>query len=155
MKTILLSFAVLLSAPACSKKDGDGGSSGAATATKLPKLGLQIDVPDEAIVGDAMMAEGNSINSAALGAMQVEIYKTPQTLDEAKADAKDFNPKNLKGDALPDGWTLTYDNTGSMGANYFTTVRRDIGGKTYKCWTTSDKKERADAVLAACKSLRK
>jgi hypothetical protein len=147
-------------AAACGKKD-DGGSSSAkatekAAATKLPALGLQLDVPGETVTVDkAMMGEGNSIAGDAVGAMQVETFKDPQTLDQAKDDAKMFTPKNLKGDALADGWALTFDNKGSMGANFFVTVRRDLAGKTYKCWATVDSKERGEAVLAACKTLRK
>jgi hypothetical protein len=160
MKHLVLS--VLVFAAACGKKSDDGGSSSAKTtdkaaATKLPKLGLQIDVPGETVnVSDPIMADvGNSITGDATGAMQVEIFKTPQTLDEAKEDAKMYSPKHVKADALADGWALSFSNKGSMGENFWVTVRRDIGGKTYKCWATVDTKERGDAVLAACKTLRK
>jgi len=161
MKHLAIVVSTFVFAAACGKKSDDGGSSSAkatekAAATKLPKVGLQIDVPGEATVGDPIMADvGNSINSADLGAMQVEIFKTPQTLDEAKEDAKMYSPKSVKADALADGWALSFNNKGSMGENYFVTVRRDIAGKTYKCWATVDTKERGDAVLAACKTLRK
>jgi hypothetical protein len=153
ISTVLM-VAVLFGA-ACKKNDDGGSGKGAAKASEgAGPTKLQLDVPGEVNVGDAVMAEGNSIQGAAVGAMQVENYKKPQTLDEAKEDAGMFNPKNLKAEKLPDGWLLTYDNIGSMGANYFVTVRRDLGGKPYKCWVTTGEKSQADAVLAACKSLR-
>ena len=65
-----------------------------------------------------------------------------------------FTPKNLKTETLPDGWVVTFDNKGSMGANFFVNVRRDIGGKSYKCSTTGSNADQEKAVLAACKSLR-
>jgi hypothetical protein len=146
---------------ACKKKDDSGSGKaaktaegGKAAATKLPKLGLQIDVPGEVNVADAIMGEGNMIQGASVGAMQVEIFKEPQTIDQAKEDAEAFTPKNEKAETLPDGWALSYENTGSMGKNYFVTVRRDLGGKTYKCWVTTGDASQGAAVLSACKTLR-
>jgi hypothetical protein len=100
------------------------------------------------------MGEGNMLQGAGVGAMQVEIAQKPQTLDEAKSDADIYSPKNLKSEALPDGWTMTFENTGSMGKNYFVEVRRDLAGKTYMCSSTGGDAKQASAVLAACKTLR-
>ena len=161
MIRISLAFALVasLSATGCSKKkEGEGGGGGGdkPAALKLPKAdNLTIDVPGEATVGDGIMGDGNLIQGGAVGALMVEPDKKPQTLDEAKEDAKMYSPKNVKGDALPDGWTLTYDNTGGAGANFFVQVRRDIGGKTYKCSTTTGDADQAKGALAACKTLRK
>lgn len=146
---------------ACKDKGKDGGGSAAkssekAAATKLPKVdNLSIDVPGEVTVSDGIMGDGNMLQGEDVGAFQVEPFKTPQTADEAKADADMYTPKNLKVETLADGWAMTFENTGSMGTNYWVTVRRDIGGKPYKCSSTQDQKERAAAVLAACKSLKK
>jgi hypothetical protein len=146
------------------KKDDKGGAapSGKATEskaapagpTKLPKLGLSIDVPGKVDVGDAIMGEGHMLQGAGVGALTVEIAAKPQTLDEAKSDAEMYSPKNLEDETLADGWALTFDNTGSMGKNFFVQVRRDIGGKTYTCSTTGSDAGQAAAVLAACKTLR-
>ena len=144
----------------CKKKEDGGSSAGKATEaksagpTKLPKLGLSVDVPGKVEVGDAIMGEGHMLQGAGIGAMTVEITAKPQTLEEAKSDADLYTPKNLKDEKLADGWTLTFDNTGSMGKNYFVQVRRDIGGKTYNCSTTGADPNQANAVLAACKTLR-
>lgn len=146
---------------ACKKKD-EGGSASGKTAeaakpagpTKLPKLGLRIDAPGAVEVGDAIMGEGHMLRGSGIGAMQVEIAKTPQTLDEAKSDADMYSPKNLAAEPLADGWALTFENKGGAGTNYWVTVRRDIGGKTYNCTTTGGDAGQAAAVLAACKSLR-
>jgi hypothetical protein len=146
---------------ACKKKDEGSSSSGKTTEaakpagpTKLPKLGLQIDVPGKVEVGDAIMGEGQMLQGPGIGAMQIEIAKTPQTLDEAKSDADLYSPKNLKDETLADGWALTFENKGGAGTNYWVSVRRDIGGKTYNCTTTGVDPGQAAAVLAACKTLR-
>ena len=160
MKQLTLLVMSLAFVGACSKKDGDGASSSKAAeakpaAVKLDKLGVQLDISGDSSVSDGLGANAQMITGEAIGAMQVEATDKPQTIDEAKSDAAMYSPKNLKADALADGWAVTYDNKGSMGANYFVTVRRDIGGKTYNCTTTGSKPEQATAVLAACKSLRK
>lgn len=158
---LFLAVASLATTTACKKKDGDGGSAGKsaesakAGPTKLPKLGLSIDVPGEVTLGDAVMGDGHMLTGEDVGAMQVEVAEKPQTLDEAKSDADMYSPKNLKADKLADGWAISFDNTGSAGANYFVEVQREIGGKTYKCSTTQGDKDRAAAVLAACKTLKK
>ena len=143
---------ILFAVAACgSSKAAESQKAG---PTKLPKLGLSIDVPGEVRVDDAIMGEGNMVQGEKVGAMQVETMKTPKSLDEEKSDADAFSPKNLKTETLPDGWVITFDNKGSMGANYFVTVRRDIAGKSYKCWATGGDADQAKAVLAACKTLR-
>jgi hypothetical protein len=143
----------------CKKKDEGGSPAGKATEakagpTKLPKLGLSIDVPGKVEVGDAIMGEGHMLMGPGVGAMTIEITAKPQTIDEAKSDADLYTPKNLKDEQLADGWALTFDNTGSMGKNFFVQVRRDINGKTYNCSTTGSDASQAAAVLAACKTLR-
>jgi hypothetical protein len=150
---------LVLLASGCGKKDGDskGGAAKAsegAAAQKLPKLGLQIAVDGDVTFGDAIMGEGDLVTGSSVGALQIETWKKPQTLAEAKDDASAFTPKNLKADTLPDGWALSYDNTGSMGANFFVTVRRDLGGKTYKCSTTVSEADQQKGALEACKSLK-
>src|SRR4051812_48474224 len=144
--------------PACSKKsDGATGSSKTAEKagpTKLPKLGLQIDVPGNVTVGDAIMGEGHMLEGESIGAMQIEVADSKKSIDDAKSDADLYSPKDLKADTLADGWALAYSNTGSMGKNFFIDVQRDIGGKTYHCSTTGSEQKQADTVLAACKTLR-
>jgi hypothetical protein len=161
MTRISVLFVAVALVTACKKKEEAGSSpsekpTAAAKAgpTKLPKLGLSIDVPGKVEVGDAIMGEGHMLQGSGIGAMTVEIADKPQTLDEAKSDADMYSPKNLKEEKLADGWALTFDNTGSMGKNYFVQVRRDLGGKTYSCSTTGGDAAQAAAVLAACKTLR-
>jgi hypothetical protein len=155
----ILFIAVALFA-GCKKKEEGGAAAGKATEaksagpTKLPKLGLSIDAPGKVDVGDAIMGEGHMLTGAGVGAMTVEITAKPQTLEEAKSDAELYSPKNTKEEKLADGWVLTFENTGSMGKNFFVQVRRDIGGKTYNCSTTGGDANQAAAVLTACKTLR-
>ncbi|HEX5059251.1 MAG TPA: hypothetical protein VFV99_07820, partial [Kofleriaceae bacterium] len=113
-----------------------------------------IEVPGSVEVGDAIMGEGHMLQGSGIGAMQIEVAEKPKTLDDAKSDADMYSPKNLKDEKLADGWTLTFDNTGSMGKNFFVEVRRDINGKTYKCSTTTGDAKQAAGALAACKTLR-
>ena len=142
-------------------KGGDGGTSGAKAteggkpaAVKLAKLGLQVDIAGEANVGDGIGDGSVMIQGGAVGALQVEAAKAPQTLEDAKSDASMFNGKNVKEEKLADGWLLTYDNSGSAGANFFVASSRTIGGKNYKCSTTVSDASQQAAAAAACKSLR-
>jgi hypothetical protein len=111
-------------------------------------------VPGSVELSDAIGGEGHMLMGEGIGAMSVTIEKEAKTLEAAKSDAEMYSPKNLKEEKLADGWTLTFENTGSMGKNYFVQVRRQIDGKEYDCSTTSPD-ERAQKVLAACKTLRK
>ncbi len=167
IRASLVCLALSLVVAGCSKKeDGAAASSASSSAkptesakpagpTKLPKLGLSIDVPGSVDVGDAVMGEGHMLQGASIGAMQIEVAEKKKSIDDAKSDAEMYSPKDLKADALPDGYALTYSNTGSMGKNFFVDVQRDIGGKTYHCSTTGSDAGQQQAVLAACKSLRK
>ncbi len=88
--------------------------------------------------------------STDIGAMTVELAKTPQSMDEGQTDAKDFGPKNLGADKLAAGYVVQR----SAGANFFVTARRDLGGKSYKCSTTTNSANRQATVVSACKPLR-
>jgi hypothetical protein len=163
MRHISIVFVALAAlAISCSKKDsGDKGGTagdkggGAPAAVKLPKLGLTLDAPGAVKTEDAMMGEGHMLTGSGVGAMTVETAKAPQTLDEAKEDAKMYSPANVKAETLPDGWAMSFENKGGAGTNYWVDVRRTIDGKNYKCSTTGSDAGQAAAVLAACKSLRK
>jgi hypothetical protein len=160
MTRISILFIAVALLGGCKKKEDGATAAGKTTEaksagpTKLPKLGLSIDAPGKVEVGDAIMGEGHMLMGAGVGAMTVEIASKPQTLEEAKSDAELYSPKNQKEEKLADGWLLTFENTGSMGKNYFVQMRRDIGGKTYSCSTTGGDAQQAAAVVAACKTLR-
>jgi hypothetical protein len=168
MKTFSILFiSAVLATVGCKGKD-DGGTAASKTADKgadkaaaggpikLAKLGgLQIDVAGGAEVGDGVGGDGVMLTATSIGALSIDLKKTAQTIDDAKSDANMYTPKNLKADALPDGWAVTYDNTGTAGANFFALVQRTIDGKVYLCQTTTDSAERAQSALAACKTLRK
>ena len=156
--TILLLASSLL--VACSKSDSGKGGSAAKTAegaaVKLGKVPLQATiVGDDINVGDGIGAHSVMVSGGDIGAMEVELAdKKLEMNDEAKEVTSLYSAKNVKTEKLADGWVLTFDNTGSAGANYFVESYRDIGGKTYKCASTLGKPEQALAVVAACKSLR-
>ena len=152
--SLLLIALTFAAGPACKGKEGGGKAAESKGPTKLPKLGLEVDAPGGPEVGDAIMGQGHLLQGSGIGAMTVEVAGKPQTMEEAKSDADMYSPKNLKTEKLADGWLVTYDNKGSMGANYFVQVQREIAGKTYKCSTTGSDAGQAAAVVAACKSLR-
>ncbi|HTR51123.1 MAG TPA: hypothetical protein VMJ10_10490 [Kofleriaceae bacterium] len=156
-------LAVLVFASAgCGGKKDDGAPSasgktaekaGGSTSTKLDQLGgLTIDFAGsvgKAIGGDGVMIQGDN------GIVTIEEVKAPKKVEDAKSDADMYSPKNYKEEKLADGYALTYENSGSMGANYFVDVQRTIAGKTYHCSTTGNSADQQQAVLAACKSLKK
>lgn len=132
----------------------DGGAAAAGGPVDLSKLGLKADVPAGTNVGDAIVGEGVMVQGPDLVAtVELASDTRPKTEEDAKKDADMYTPKNLVTEKLEDGWAMTFDNEGGMGANYFVQVRRDIGGKTYWCETTASKPEQQAAALAFCKSL--
>lgn len=152
IKHVAMALTLAITVAGCGgKKDdkGGGGGGGKTKAYKFTTLGITADLPSDVDTSSESMLTGSSI-----GAMSIDVKSTKQTLDEAKAEAQDYSPQNVKGEALPDGWVLTFDNKGEMGASFFLQVQRDIGGKTYNCSTTQPNGDRIGAVLAVCKSLR-
>jgi hypothetical protein len=137
----------------CTAKPGDPSAAPPENTgpTKLDQLeGLTVDfVGGVDKVMDEFMIKGPK------GALFVEAVTTPQRLAEAKSDADAHDPHNYKQDKLPDGYAITYDNAGTMGANYFVEVQRKIGGKVYHCSTIGKSSDEQQAVLAACKTMRR
>jgi len=156
--TLSLSLALSLAA-GCGKGDKAGGSSGKpAGPTLMPKIGLSIDLPgakDEIMVSDGMGEKSQMLNTVPTGGIMVDLEEAQPTVETVKSDAEMFTPKNLKDEKLADGFAVTFDNKGSMGANYFVEVHRTVDGKNVKCSGTSDSPAKAQAALAACKTIHK
>ncbi len=142
-------------------KTGDttGGAAKAAKAetklTKLKNLEVKAALPKGSIQSNAIGGKGVMLMGAAPVSITEAGKNDPKTLDAAKKDAADFKPTNIKTEKLSDGWLLTYDNKGSMGANYFLKMGRTIGGKDYVCSATASKPEQRVAGIKVCKSLTK
>jgi hypothetical protein len=146
---------VLLVAASCKNKEGAPAASDdnkPAAPAKLAKFGLTIEAGGE--VSDGIGGDGYMIGTPS-GAVVLVTAGKPHTLDEAKSDASMYNAKNLKAESLPDGWALTFDNTGPAGASFFVQVGRTLDGKPYRCETTAASAAQSAAVLAACKTLKK
>ena len=62
--------------------------------------------------------------------------------------------ENLKTEKLADGWLVSSENTGSLGRNYWLTMRREIGGKGYMCETMQSNEGQRQAAIAICKGLK-
>jgi hypothetical protein len=161
----LLGFLALSTGCDSSANANPTGSSAAPAATskaagplviQIPKLGLKGSAPGETetpIIGDG---EPVLIAAAFFTVSVAEAKATdPKTLKDAQKAAEMFTPKNVKTETLPDGWLLTYENTGSAGANYFVSTRREIGGKAFLCDTMQSTPEQQAKAIAFCKSLSK
>lgn len=163
MKLVSLSLVLALSAAACGKSDSESksgaaksaeGASAASETVTLTQVGLKANLPAGANVSDGIGGDGVMIQAADVVVSIVATNDlTTVTLAEAREDADMYSPQNLADEALPDGWVLTFDNKGGMGANYFLKVYREIGGKGYLCDTTASKTSQRDRALAICKSL--
>jgi hypothetical protein len=170
MRTLSLALVLSFALAACSSStpsgapDGKAAAPGAAAPEKaaagrviqLTKLGLKgtaVGETEEPMIGtgDPMMISGATFTLNVSEAKATD----PKTLKDEEAIAKGFNGKNIKSETLPDGWLMTYQNTGSMGENYFVSIRRTIGGKAYLCETTQNTPEQEKASVAFCKSLSK
>lgn len=134
----------------------DKGASGKVGATKLEKLGLSIDVPGEVMVNDGIGKKDVMLMGEKLGGMSVGEASgfVAKTLKAAKSESQIFKPKNMQGEQTADGYWLTFENTGSLGTNYWVKTLKKVNGKSYECSATTDTAEKANAVLAACKTLR-
>jgi hypothetical protein len=121
----------------------------------LGDLGLKADLPPGASVGEGI-GGGVMVTGVAGAAMTVAVASdmNPATLEDAQKEIEMYTPANVKTETLADGWALTFENSGSAGANYWVMVRREIGGQAYRCETTASTTEQQQAVLAACKSLK-
>lgn len=168
MRAIALVLVSSLSLVACSSGSSSGGSdakggpsgapaaAGAGKVVQITKLGLKGTAAGE--TEQPMLGDGDPVMVMAAGfTLNVSEAKAtdPKTLKDAEAIAKGFNAKNSKTETLPDGWLMTYQNTGSMGENYFVSVRREIGGKGYLCETMQSTPDQQKASVAFCKSLSK
>lgn len=170
---ILLSIALMLACGGEPKANKSGDESQASAADKtgknheaqakaadrsieLEKFGLKVDVPAGVRASDAVVGEGMMIKGPGL-VLTVEISTdaTPKTLGDAKQEADIYTPQNIQEETLEDGWTLTFENKGGMGTNYWVQSRREIDGTSYWCSTTAAQVEQQAHALAACKSLRK
>jgi hypothetical protein len=146
-------------APGSSAAPGGKGAEAKAGGPKvinIPKLGLKGSAPgetEEPIIGDG---EPILIAASKFTVTVGEAKATdPKTVKDAEGAAELWTPKNMKSEKLADGWVLTYENSGSAGANYFVNTRRDIGGKAYLCDTMQSTPEQQKAALDFCKSLTK
>jgi len=174
---IALAGAMVLCTAACSKPSGTtekqaepganatAAATAAATATQaakpagpkviaVAKLGLKGTAPGE--TEDPIIGDGDPVMiMGATFSVNLEVAKAtdPKKASDAQKDAKLFNGKDVQTQTLSDGWVVTFENTGSMGTNYWVTVRRDIAGKAYLCTTTQDTAEKQKAAVAFCESL--
>ncbi|HWB73774.1 MAG TPA: hypothetical protein VG755_02440 [Nannocystaceae bacterium] len=135
---------------------GDAKPEAAAAGGKLAidKLNLTATAPAEASVGDGIGGSGVMVTGPGFAVNLEEASETrPKDVAAAKKDAEMYTPQNLKDEKLADGWALTFDNKGDMGANFFVNGRRDIGGKAFWCETMASTTEQQTAALDFCKSL--
>ncbi len=169
-----LCFLGALAIAACEKGDGKAGDGKTADAKaadakgdtkpaaaknetkKLDKVGLSVELPPDSTVSDGM-GDNSAMVSVPGAALTISVAKDtdPKTVDDGKNGALlGDKGRNLKGDKIADGWIVTWENTGSMGDNYWLTMRREIGGKGYMCETMQSNEEQRQKAIALCKSLK-
>lgn len=142
-----------------SGKGAPGADSPAKSAAKvinLPALGLKGTAAGE--TEEPIIGSGDPILiAAAQFTVNVSAAKPtdPKTAKDALEVAKGFNGTDVKSETLPDGWIVTFKNTGSLGDNYWVSIRREIGGKGYMCETTQTTPAQQKASIDFCKSLTK
>ena len=126
-------------------------------ALDLAKIGLVLDAPAGATVGDAIGGSGVMIQGPGIVLTVGEASDFyPKTLEDAKKEAAEmYSGKEIKEETLDNGWVITWENEGGLGKNYWVQARRDIDGKSYECSTTASQPEQQANALAACKSLKK
>jgi hypothetical protein len=132
----------------------DSAKKAAAGPLQIEKFGLSIDVPAGtklSAMGDSQMLQGPDL------VLTVDLAGefSAATLAEEVENADMYSPKNLVKAEVEGGWDVTFENTGSMGTNYWVKSRRTIDGKNYDCSTTAHTAKQQANALAACKSLRK
>ena len=140
-----------------SATSGDAPAAPAAgKATDIAKFGLKAELPDGATVGDAIIGDGVMIMGGGLGALTIDVATdmTPKTAADQQKEDEMFTPTNSKVETLPDGWTVTFENQGGAGTNYWMHGRRTIGGKDYYCGYTGISDDQRTKATAACKSLK-
>lgn len=145
------------------KAPGDAAGAGAAapkaaepaaaTATDMPLVGLKIDLPSGARAAEMMGM--TMISGGGLGALSVKEVKEgePKTIEAVKKDIEVYTPANIQEETLPDGFLVTFENTGSMGTNYWIKGVRTVGGKTISCDTNVHSTDQQSKAAAACKSI--
>jgi hypothetical protein len=174
LTNVLLLVAAVAAIPACAKKDDGGTSSSkptdkaapatdkaapaadkpAASGGKIDPLKLAYDGPSGDVSDMSMGGDPSYMVMAGDLAFTVTAPAKAKTLDEALDDASMYSPTVTKKDKTGDGYQLEYNNTGSMGANYFVEIERTIGGKPYVCSTTASDTGAAAAAAKICQSLR-
>lgn len=133
-----------------------GDAKPAMKPTKIEQVGLTAELPDGATVMKGM-SEGSAMISTDATTMNVSLAKDtdPKTVDQGKSGAMlGDKGRGLTGEAIADGWIVTWENTGSMGDNYWLSMRREIGGKGYMCDTMQSNEAQRKAAIEICKSLK-
>jgi hypothetical protein len=171
--SLTLALSLGLGAAACSKKEeaaaapSGGGAAPAGKAAepakaggavKIESLKLQFDGPADATSNDMSMGGPPAVMVSGTGLVfnVGEVGPTsPATFEQALDAAKIYDGATFtKQEKTADGWHIEFNNTGSMGANYFVEIRRTVGGRPITCGTTAPSTELAAATVKACQSLR-
>ncbi len=132
-------------------------AGGSTSATKIAKLGVELDMPGESMVSDGITDSSQMVSSAATGTLIVSEVSPDhkQTLKVSKSNAKElYSGKNIKEGTVPGGYWLTFENKGSLGANYYAEAQIEVGKKTYRCEVMASDEAHQTAARDACKTLR-
>ena len=137
---------------ACSK--GEPGGPVTLSLQGLPGLKVQAPSGTEArenALGIGVMLTGPDV-SMTIGPA---VTDDAESLEDAKKNAEAYSPTNVDGEALTDGYVLTYESETDIGTNYWLVGRREFPGAAYSCGVSSPKKAHQQSAIAICKSLTK
>lgn len=134
----------------------DDGRDAMVTLTLEGLSGLEAQVPAGTVVsenamGIGIMLTGPGVSITVGRALDVDA----RSLAAAKKNAESYAPRDVEGEALPDGYILTYESEGSTGTNYWLVGRRELTNVVYSCGVSSPKKAHQRSGVAICKSLKK
>ena len=135
----------------------DAGQSSTSSTVVLERVdGLTARVPagttvSDNAVGIGAMLKGPGVSMTIGRALDVDA----KNLDEAEKNAQAYEPKDLEGVKLSDGFILTYRAAASTGEDYWLVGRRRIGNVSYTCGVSSPKQAHQRSAIEICKSLAK
>ncbi len=147
-----LSFAIVVSFLATAGCKNKEEESSTPAPVKIEKLGLEIDLPGKAKIGEL---DGTvTLNGKAFGEIFLDVETTPVNIEDLKKSTPGKEVSNFQSESLSDGVLVTYDY--KMGSTTATSVEthRALGGKQISCKANSSDKPWLTAATAACKSLR-
>lgn len=120
------------------------------------QLGLTVDLPPGAVVGNATLSSGALFTGAGVGATTIQPADGdwPRTAAAEIAQIAWLDPRSVLVQELADGWIVRFENGPPSRPNYWFEGRRNLAGRVYSCATTVTDASQRDRGAEVCASLR-